>query len=61
MELNITGNPGTGNTFAEVHLEFHIDHVETIDPNVAATFISMMQAAGIYCDINLPHLSRHFQ
>ena len=61
MELNITGDPGTGNTYYEVHQEFHIGHVETLDPDLAATFISMMQAAGIYCDINLPHHSRHLQ
>ena len=33
MELNITGDPGTGNTYYEVHQEFHISHVENLNPN----------------------------
>ena len=29
MKLDITGNPGTGNTFSETH----IDYVENYNPN----------------------------
>ena len=36
MELNITGNPGTGNTYSEVNI--HIDHVENYNP--AATTVN---------------------
>ena len=31
MDINITGNPGTGNTYNEINI--HIDHVENFNPN----------------------------
>lgn len=33
MEIKIEGDPGTGNTYNEVKQEFHIGHVENLNPN----------------------------
>lgn len=33
MNIIITGNPGTGNTYCDIRQEFHIGHVENLNPN----------------------------
>ena len=44
MDIKIEGNPGTGNSYTEVHQEFHINHVENLNPN--ATTVTDYYGSG---------------